>query len=539
MLSEYSPATRKFLNLTLPPLAVSPKLYHPVSITLAIAAGLAIAWLPLKSAVLLVGGVIFLILALINPTLSLYILIPIIPFSSLLALPAGGFKIGLMEVVVVLALATGLLKIVTSRHLTGRPFKLKTGPLLWPFVVLLGGVSLSWLNALSVGASLIETVKWVEMFVLYLFILNLFPARHIKWLVLVFIATGMAQALLGLYQFIYKVGPEGFLLFNGTFLRAYGTFAQPNPYAGYLGLLLPLVLSLTVWGFGQIRESGKNPKLAPLPHNLSQKIFKQFGRLLKAGLFGLPLGLLLAALFASQSRGAWLGFTAAGVVTLVVRSKKSALIVATLALIGASVGLTGSFDLGTQTGAADPDNAYTAVIQRLADTITALNVTDVATTPVTDANFATLERLAHWQAAREMWRDNPWLGVGFGNYAVIYPAYAVGRWLDPLGHAHNYLLNVGAETGLIGITAYLIFWIFTFGLLWVIVQRSDGFNQAVAAGGMGIIVHLHIHNLVDNLYVQGMYLHIAIILGLVSVIYQYDKKSRTTEKTGESFVFYH
>ena len=40
---------------------------------------------------------------------------------------------------------------------------------------------------------------------------------------------------------------------------------------------------------------------------------------------------------------------------------------------------------------------------------------------------------------------------------------------------------------------------------------GKGFNQAVAIGAIGIMVHLHIHNFVDNLYVQGMYLHLAII----------------------------
>ena len=119
-----------------------------------------------------------------------------------------------------------------------------------------------------------------------------------------------------------------------------------------------------------------------------------------------------------------------------------------------------------------------------------------------------------------MWRDNLWLGVGFGNYGLVYPAYAAGRWLDPLGHAHNYLLNLGAEAGLVGIVGYLIFWIAVFGLLWQAVLRNQSFQRAVVVGAVGIMVHLHIHNLFDNLYVQGMYLHIAVILGLASIIYQ-------------------
>jgi O-antigen ligase len=194
------------------------------------------------------------------------------------------------------------------------------------------------------------------------------------------------------------------------------------------------------------------------------------------------------------------------------------------------LGLAGSFNFSPgPTGSGGLGQAYNVAIQRLEEAVTTLTTTsDVARIPVTDANFATIERLAHWQAARAMWRDNFWLGVGFGNYAAVYPAYAVGRWLDPLGHAHNYPLNLAAETGLIGITGYLIFWILTFGVLWRVVSRSQGFYRAVAVGGLGILAHLHLHNMVDNLYVQGMYLQLAIVLGLISVIAQRHQKKNST-----------
>jgi len=518
MLASYtSTAARKFLALTLPPLRVNPKLFQAGVIILTLFLGLGVAWLPLKMAVLLVGSAAFLILLLIKPVVGLYALILIIPFSTLLALPVGGAKAGAMEMVLALTLAAGLLKIMVNQSVSGQPFKVKTGPLFWPFLVLIGGVCLSWLNTLSIGASLIETAKWIEMFVLYLFMINLFPAKQLKWAVLVIILAGTTQALLGLYQFAFKVGPEGFLLFNGRFLRAYGTFAQPNPYAGYLGLVLPLALSLAIWAIEQNVTGRREKGHYFIP---AQKLARLFQQLLKLALFLLPLGLMLAALFASQSRGAMLGFAAAAVVTIISRSKKMTMLFLALMVVAAMVALVSSFDFNiTPTDPADEfDTPYTVITQRLADAITLITTSDIATAQVTDANFANIERLAHWQAAREMWRDNLWLGVGFGNYAVVYPAYAVGRWQDPLGHAHNYLLNIGAEAGLAGIIVYLIFWIFTFGLLWLIVQRTSGFYRAVAAGALGIIVHLHVHNMVDNLYVQGMYLHIAVILGLVSVI---------------------
>ncbi len=506
------------LTLPAPPLPhAARRLGWPLII---VVAGLLLAWLPLRLAVAVMAGALFFTVALLQPSLALLALIPVIPFSSLLALPLGGVNAGAMELLLLLAIALWGIKILTSPTVYGRETTITTGPLLLPFVLLLGGITLSWLNTLSIRASLIETIKWVEAFALYLFILNLLPRRYIKWAVLAVLLSGMAQAALGLYQFIFKVGPEGFLLFGGDFLRAYGTFAQPNPYAGYLGLVLPLALSLLIWA-AQPGQHGDAPAW-PWPLNY---------RLWRVAIFAVPPALMLAALFASQSRGAWLGFAGAALITVVVRSQKAALSVASLLALLAIAGLVNSFEVSLA-GPGDSTSLIGAVTGRFANAADIFEVTDVATTPVTDANFATVERLAHWQAAREMWRDNLWLGVGFGNYAVIYPAYAVGRWLDPLGHAHNYLLNLGAETGLAGIISYTIFWIWVFTVSFLAVRRSNGFFRAVAAGAMGIFTHLHIHNMVDNLYVQGMYLHVAIVIGLTSIIFTMQKNTQNIE-TGQ------
>jgi O-antigen ligase len=231
--------------------------------------------------------------------------------------------------------------------------------------------------------------------------------------------------------------------------------------------------------------------------------------LLPSFYFLIAFGLMLAALYASQSRGAWIGFVAAVIVVSVVRGGSTTALSIAAVTVLAALGAVGAFQ-----------DLLPIITQRFSGALTVLSISDIATAEVTDANFAAIGRLAHWQAALDMWRDHPWLGVGFGNYPVIYPAYAIGRWLDPLGHAHNYYLNVGAETGLLGLLAYGIFWLFAFGLAWAAVRRSTGFQRALAAGGMGVLVHLSVHNLVDNLFVHGMYLHIAIVLGLLCLIYQ-------------------
>jgi O-antigen ligase len=466
------------------------------------------ARLPLPEAMWLTGGAAFFVLLLLKPVLTLYVLIPLIPFSPFFGVSAGGIRVGMMEIVLLTGSVAWLMQLAV-RQPPQRPL---FPPLLWPFLVMIAAVALSWLNTLSLGASLVETIKWVEMLGLYLLVVALVPARQVKWVVLVILLVGMALALLGLYQFVFKIGPEGFLLYGGRFLRAYGTFAQPNPYGGYLGLILPLALAIALWSW-----FASNSTDMPVLTGLKPKI-------LRLGLATLPLGLMAAALFAAQSRGAWLGFLAAGAVTLAIYNSKSAAILAMTILTVAVIALAGTFSLGVASG----HTTYSVITQRLIEAGSIFTITDITSIEVTDANFATVERLAHWQAAREMWRDNLWLGVGFGNYGVVYPAYAPGRWLDPLGHAHNYLLNIGAEAGLVGLTGYLIFWISVFALLWQTVSRNRNFEKAVVVGAVGIMVHLHVHNLFDNLYVQGMYLHIAIILGLASVICQkVDKRNNS------------
>jgi O-antigen ligase len=375
------------------------------------------------------------------------------------------------------------------------------------------------------GAALAETIKWLEMLALYLFMAANVERRHLPWLVGAILLAGAAQAALGLYQFLFRVGPPGFLLFGGRFLRAYGTFRQPNPYAGYLGLVLPLAYSLTIGGLGargwRLRAGADRPSGPgwlrsavglPSPQPPAPSEAPPWGSphsVLRFTLYVLLLGLLLAALYASQSRGAWVSVAAAIVVVSLARGGRTAALFALVIVLLAGLGAMGAFQ-----------NLPPMVVQRFTGVLPTIRIPDIATAEVTDANFATIERLAHWEAALAMWREHLWLGVGFGNYAAIYPAYAIGRWLDPLGHAHNYYLNIAAETGLLGLLAYGLFWLSALGLGWRAVRRSHGFPRAVAAGSLGVLVHLSVHNLVDNLFVQGMYLQVGIVLGVLCMIYQ-------------------
>jgi len=389
----------------------------------------------------------------------------------------------MQEALVGLVLAAWLARMVATREI-----KTVHPPLLLPLLVFLGAILLSLTVTLSLQYSLKEVLKWLEVLGIYLFVVNVIGRREAKAIVFLILLAGISQALLGIYQFFGRVGPEGFLLFD-RFMRAYGTFEQPNPYGGYLGLILPLAYSLLVASFKMQDASGARS----WPFAIS--------------FYSAACAVMAVALIMTWSRGAWLGFSAAFIVMNAVRSRRAAALFA-LALILLSFAIVmGGLQLLPE-----------AVVQRFLDFLPFLGRVDISRVEVTPANFAVIERLAHWQAGWDMFSEHPWLGVGIGNYEPVYPAYALPRWDDPLGHAHNYYLNIAAEAGLVGLSAYLILWAAAFWQAWRVVRRTAGYWQGVAVGILGILTHLAVHNFFDNLYVHGMYVHIAILLGLLFVV---------------------
>ena len=64
-----------------------------------------------------------------------------------------------------------------------------------------------------------------------------------------------------------------------------------------------------------------------------------------------------------------------------------------------------------------------------------------------------VHRMLMWRKTMEMAFDQPALGVGAGNFAVVFPSYE--RLTTVVAHAHNDLLQVLAELGLVGLLLHL------------------------------------------------------------------------------------
>ena len=481
-----------------------------LGLALALLAGMLLIRLTLLGAVLFVGLAVVGVATTIEPLAGLAALLFLGPLWAYLRAEVPGVPAQIAQVFVVLALAVWL-----ARGLVRRNLCVRHSPLLPPLLVFLGAVLLSLWDAVELPVyGIPELVKWVQILLLFLFVSDYLTPRHLPWLLGALFVTGLFEAGVGIWQFgLRGEGPDHFAILGGDFYRAYGTFEQPNPYAGYLGITLPLAIGplaalvqgkLAHWYVGK-RGGGR---LSPRATDLLP--FRSAGlstcQLLLAGSASLAM---LAALGMSWSRGAWLGFGAAmSVMALALprRAHWGLLLLAVLVLGG----------LGLYVGGLLPSS----IAVRLTDFAQYVRFEDVRGVGINDANYAVIERLAHWQAALEMFRYNLWTGVGFGCYEPAYWDFALINWPIALGHAHNYYLNIAAETGLIGLIAYLFLWGVVLWQTWRATRRAEGLLRGVAIGLLGTWTHLTVHHFLDNLYVNNVHLHIGVLLGLLVFIIQ-------------------
>jgi putative inorganic carbon (HCO3(-)) transporter len=219
-----------------------------------------------------------------------------------------------------------------------------------------------------------------------------------------------------------------------------GTVGSPNNAAEYLEMLLA-------------------PAVAVLASNLGR-----FSKTLAAA--GLALGSV--ALIGTLSRGGWIatGLSLAIVSVALWRRRRPSIV---LWLAGLAVAMPLIFH----------------------DSIAARLTRD-------DAGAAYV-RLPLMATASRIIADNPLLGVGANNYTAALPDYASTHHSDFLYTVHNQYLLVWAETGLVGLAAFLWFLIATIRRGFEGWKRSDPLLALLALGFTAALVGQMVHMQVDLL----------------------------------------
>jgi O-antigen ligase len=443
-----------------------------VLLALAIAAIAVLPELEISAAAMAV--ILVLVGTLIRPEAGVMFLLALVPFSGIFKVSLGDFDLAPTEPLFAIFLVSWGLRSAAGSH----GFRLPSGRYLAPLATLLLLVLASALTSTKLTLTLKEGIKWLEILLIASFVSVYFrQTRLVLTLLGVLFLAASAEALYGVYQFVTATGPAHFAL--GPFIRAFGHFGQPNPFAGYLASVVPLALVM---------------------------IFVSPSRRYRVFAF-VCAGIIGTAILMSFSRGAWLGLSVALIVMLLSWRPSAARALALFAAVGLILAILGATNLMPP-----------ILAERLGPVAEYFGVFDVRGVRPTPENFALIERLAHWQAGWEMFLENPVLGVGAGNYPVRYLDYSLPGWPDSLGHAHNYYLNMAAEAGVAAGLA----------LVWVLgsimataraaFRRSAGFSRGLALGLLGATVVFAVHSFFDNLLVNSMAIQIGVFLGLAMML---------------------
>jgi putative inorganic carbon (hco3(-)) transporter len=478
------------------PIAISTGEYRIVwlfAIGVGVITGLLLATQSLPVSVVVLAVVALMLLSFITPITALVALLVFAPMRTLIATEASfhlPLDIGQLLFVAFVGV-WGIHKIVVEKRLLRFTWSDLYTPLLSYVLILI----LTVFNAVSIGAWITEWLKWVLLVILVAFVLDLGQRRGWEWIIFGLALAGSANAVVGIYTFFGGSGALH-LLVNNRFFRAFGTFGQPNPFGGFMGLLVPLA-AMTAYGYlARIWDDRKvNGRIS-----LSLVALLCF--------YACASLLMVLALFFSWSRGAWLGFGVSMIVVLFALPRRFWQSVLGVLLMMSVLGAAWSTGI-----------LPSSIVDRVSSATQELFVlTDVRAVDITPENYAIVERLAHWQAAINMTEQHPWLGVGLGNYEATYNRYRLLNWEESLGHAHNYYLNVLGETGIIGLAAYLAVFVRITWLTWQTRAHPDTLSRCVVVGLLGSWSYLLVHSLTDNLYVNNVFIHLGVMLGILAVL---------------------
>lgn len=379
---------------------------------LALGAGLSGAPAPLVLGTL--AALVAIAAAIYRPALGLAVLAVSYPFD--LTTYAGPLKLTTSE-----ALLLILALILVGRHFARNPPAIVRTPLDLPVLLFAAATVLTLLGLTGFyGDQLVALVKAAGGFLLFFVVTQSLRERRELWLVIgAVLIAALVVAMQTIVPIVQGVDPVEALN------RATGNLIDPNLFAGYLALVIPLALA-----FGLAMRW-------------------RWGWLISA------IGVLIfgVALVATLSRGGWLGFIAGvGTMTLLMPGRRRTI----LAVGGGVIALLLVAGLAGPVAARLGSSAGASPLQTFAD------------------------RIPIWSAAWSMFTQHPIFGIGVNNFGNLISAY------DPsldVNQAHDLFLNIAAERGLIGLASFGIFLVVLFRTsLGAVRSAPDIWYRILAAG---------------------------------------------------------
>lgn len=424
-------------------------------------------------------------------------------FASSLAKPQtslAGFRVGLIEFLAFAGIALGCAQLVPvpHRYLTLLSQQYDT------LLPLFSGHS----NPAAMGAwdrvSLMpgETLNGLAIFfaqaVLVVLVARKFrTVDDVERLLKIVAMATTAFALLGVAQYVGG---------NGKFLWFYdhvhidaggvvkGTFSNRNHYASFLAAGVGAVLW---WGMHPANGVGVMRSAAVRTFGWSSTpAVAGWLQQWRGGIGLLGVAVVLFAGLSSLSRGGAIATTAALLVAMSILAFAG---IATTAVVVSFVGASLLAATALQIHGLD------RLTGRLNDLVDAAFYND---------GFS---RLAVWKAARQTIEHFPWLGTGIGTHAEVSPIYMPSTGSTIYTHAENSYLNLGVETGLIGLGVAVAAMLAGLIACAIVAWRGTGRERAVTAALAAGLVASAVHAAGDFIWYVPACSTLAMLMGAAAV----------------------
>lgn len=408
---------------------------------------------------------------------------------------------------------------------------------IWPFVIafaiyfMITVISLT--KAVNLTSGLMEIARYLSYVFLFLIVLKVkFTQKQYYHFAITFGISVVLVGLYGLAQYVFNINlnTAGMFALQEAKGRVYSTFINPNYYSAFVNFVIPTLLLLSIIYF-------KNKK---------------------AQLFVFAIfAIYVMNMVLTYTRAAWVIMAGAFVLTALLTFKpfmknifKPHMIVAFL-LLGTFVYHMPDFQSRTSSAIyaaesllfgnraatpadeveeGDPEEFIDEDGDGIPDVI--IDEPERPTDPATER--AVVSRMALWKTGYYMFKENPVLGVGVGNYGDRYKEFVTKYPELYLGHerysVHNSFLKIMAETGAIGILSFIsIYIVACVYLVKLYIRQHNKLAQLLVVGlFVGALTYL-MQNMSNNLIFIPQ---INIVFWLLSaVVIGYAHTYRETKET--------
>lgn len=347
------------------------------------------------------------------------------------------------------------------------------------FLLVLAAYAISFIAVEEPSLWFQESYRWAIAGVFYVVCRSVIHDwRDIRPIIWAILAGVLGVSLLSAWQLLTEAAPRDF--FVGGSIRVYATMGTPNTLAAYLEMTVPVILACIpiAWFIkGEFRFS-----------------------LIERWLLVMAAAAGLITILVTQSRGGLIGILAACGVLWLLFSPRIRLISGIAAIVVLGVFL------------------LTAPGQSQLDRF--LEIREETSRDAYEENRSSYDvgagRGALWSTARLMIADNPFTGIGAGEFDENYREY-VPSWIDrfPRGQAHNVWLQMGAQAGVWGILGYAFWFVAS---VWSVItarrQLSSKHRHWLLTGVLAVFAAYAVHSLVDYLNVLSLGLQLSVLTAI-------------------------